>query len=307
MKLADTVLEELWFDEHDDEGAELMASESMAAKVADLVGLKPFPVVAQKVLRILSKSDFRMVEITNALEEDPSLAVGLLRVSNSAFYAGSRSCASIPQAFMRLGSNAVRDVIIAVASLEMFPDTDGLGKRVRDHCATTAAIVHTLTRELVPWFTEGVFLAGLMHDIGKMLLMESGEVLYDRLDTTQTLAPDQVYLNERHMLGYDHAVLGGHVLTSWNIPDPIPKIVAWHHQPSRAYQDSEVGMRVALLRIADHLDAIFRDAPEDPEPHAEALAERSDCEFAGVSADKLKSQLEPLFEARLDALSMFGG
>ena len=66
-------------------------------------------------------------------------------------------------------------------------------------------------------------------------------------------------------------------------------------------------MRVALLRIADHLDAIFQEAPEDPEPLAEALVGKSDCEFAGVSADKLKRQLEPIFEARIDALSMFGG
>jgi putative nucleotidyltransferase with HDIG domain len=307
MKLADTVLEELWFDGYDDEGAELEASESMAAKLAELAGLKPFPVVAQKVLRILANPDFRVVAVTNALEEDPALAAGLLRMANSAYYAGTKSCASIQQAFVRLGSRSVREVVFAVASLEMFPDTDGLGKKVRDHCAATAAIVHTLARELAPKFTEGVFLAGLMHDIGKMLLIETGEIVYAGDNPEETLKPDRIHVDERKILGYDHAVLAGHVLKGWNIPDPIPKMVAWHHQPARAYQDSEVGMRVALLRIADHLDAIFRDTPEEQEPRARALAEKADCDFAGITAEGLRNQLPSLFEARVDALSMFGG
>ena len=307
MKLAGTVLEELWFAETGDEDDEVKASESMAAKLGELSGLKPFPVVAQKVLSVLNRSDFRVVEVTSVLEEDPSLTAGVLRVANSAFFAGAKSVSSVAQAFVRMGVMSVKESVLSVAMMDMFPDTGGLGKRIRDHCAATAAIVQTLARELATHHTEGIFLAGLMHDVGKLLLMETEEVVYDAADLATTLRPDHIHLDERALLGYDHAVLAGHVLTSWNIPDPIPTIVAWHHQATRAYEDHRLGGMVALLRIADHLEWAIAHSPENVEAFIDTFSKGVDCAFLHINATQLKRLVERLFVARSDALVMFGG
>jgi HD-like signal output (HDOD) protein len=60
-------------------------------------------------------------------------------------------------------------------------------------------------------------------------------------------------------------VLGGHVLAKWGLPYPVPKIVAWHHQPARAYQEGgPVAVLVAVLRIADVIDTLVSsDKPTD--------------------------------------------
>ncbi len=307
MKLAGNVFEELWFDEIGTEDEEAKAGESLAAKLGEISGLKPFPLVAQKVLAKLNQPDFRVMEVTSILEEDPALAAGMLRVANSAFFAGAKSCASISQAFVRMGAMAVKESVLSVAMMEMFPDTDGLGKRIRDHCAATAAIVQSLTRDFASQYIEGIFLSGLMHDVGKLLLIESCELVYDASDIDATMASDQMHLDERALLGYDHAILAGHVLRSWNMPEPIPKVVAWHHQPTRAYQDSKLGVMVAMLRIADRLDWMFASEVDDIERHFEAFAKGPDCTVASFDTKKLMGVLDKLYHARADALAMFGG
>ncbi|MCP4606770.1 MAG: HDOD domain-containing protein [Proteobacteria bacterium] len=307
MKLAGSVLEELWFAEDDTTDATEEASQSLAAKVAEVSGLKPFPVVAQRILGFLGNPNFRTVEVTTALEEDPALAAGIMRMANSAFFAGSKQCSSIQQAFVRLGANSVREVVASVATMDMFPDTGGLGKKIRDHCASTAAIVQVLARDFTPRHTEGIFLCGLMHDIAKMLLMESEEIVYSANDSQDVLEPDQIHLNERKVLGYDHAVLGGHVVTSWKIPDPIPKVIAWHHQPTRAYSDNQIGPMIAVLRIADHLDSILRTGPENYDEILESYAKKVDCTYAHISAEDLIRRWDILYQVRADALHLFGG
>ena len=306
MKLAANILEELWFDEPGEDDENAKAAASMAAKLGEINGLKPFPVVAQKVLAKLNQPDFRVVEVTSILEDDPSLAAGVLRVANSAFFAGAKNVSSITQAFMRMGGMSVKESVLSVAMMDMFPDTGGLGKRIRDHCAATAAIVQSLTRDFASRHIEGIFLIGLMHDVGKLLLMESEELIYDTSDLNATLSPDRIHLDERALLGYDHAVLAGHVLTTWKIPEPIPRVVAWHHQPTRAYQDPELGIMVAMLRIADQLDIMF-STDQDMTAFVSEFSKGPDCTFAGLSEESLMGVLDALYHARGDALAMFGG
>jgi HD-like signal output (HDOD) protein len=106
---------------------------------------------------------------------------------------------------------------------------------------------------------------GLLHDIGKLLIMQTRHQSYAELVAAAAGVPDELHLQEREFLGYDHAVLGGHVLAKWGLPYPVPKIVAWHHQPARAYQEGgPVAVLVAVLRIADVIDTLVSsDKPTD--------------------------------------------
>jgi len=305
MALHTSIKEELWFADVEAGDAADAASRSLAAKIAEVQGLKTFPVVAQRVLAILADSNFRVLEVTRALEEDTSLAAGVLRMANSALFATSSKCTSINQAFLRLGAAVVRDVVAAVATMGMFRDSGGVGRIVRDHCAGTAAIVQTLAQDLWPSQLEGLFLAGLMHDVGKLLLIESGESMYLIEGEGDVIEPDTSHQIERGSLGYDHAVLGGHVLMAWQLPAFICRVVAWHHQPERAYQSPEVAMKVALLRVADQIEATLRAEPEDPELFCKEITMGPDCTLAGIGDQDLLKSWDLLRDVRNDALSLF--
>jgi putative nucleotidyltransferase with HDIG domain len=226
-------------------------------------------------------------------------------MANSAFFASAGSVSSINQAFVRLGSRTVKEVVSAVATMAMFPDTTGLGGAIRDHCASTAALSQYIARELVPKQSEGIFLCGLMHDIGKMLLLESGESVYETTDILTALAPNSIHIAEREKLGYDHAILGGHTVTMWNLEGPISKVIAWHHQPARAAEDHELGMMIALLRAADIIDFKLRENAEDLEKWADDFAKSQESEFIGLSARWFKKNLPDLFQIRAESLAMF--
>lgn len=307
MKLAQNVVEELWF--ADPEAAEetsFNASQSLAAKVTTIAGLKTFPVVAHKILQILSRPNYRVIDIKNALEEDPSLASGILKMANSAFFTGYKGISTIEQAFVRLGSRSVRETVLAVATMQMFPDVgDGAGKMIRDHCASVAAIVQALARDFAPKYTDGIFVSGLLHDIGKLMLLDSGEHTYTAEALKNPFSNDEDALEERQTLGFDHGVLAGHVIAAWKLPPPIPTVVAWSHQVSRAYTERDTATMVSLLRLADSLDKLAASEPEDYEQSLERLAKSEAATYLHIDKDALFVRWNTLYMLRGDALMMF--
>jgi HD-like signal output (HDOD) protein len=301
------IVDNLWYLETENDEASTRAKARLADELTKIRALKPFPVVAQKVLDILSNPDFHLAEVTAALEEDPALAAGMLRVANSAFFSGTRPCSSIAQAFVRMGGMAVTESILTVAAMDMFPDLNGLGKKIRDHCASTAALVQTLAREFSPKNSDGIFIAGLMHDVGKLLLIDHESSIYSSMSEEDAMLPNTAHQLEFSTLGFDHAVLVGHVLTLWRFPEPIPIITSLHHQPERAYKDDTIGVMTALLRIADQLDTLFRGPQNSFAAGLDDLASSQDMHYIHRGADDLKVMTGKLYAARLDSLRMFGG
>jgi putative nucleotidyltransferase with HDIG domain len=259
-KVSTSVLEELWFGEDDPEAADAMAAASLAAHLAEIEGLRPFPVVVQKVIAYVARPDFRVEKVRDFIEEDPAMAARLLRMANSAAFQRRMPCASIQDAIVRLGARMVTDLASAMAAMTAFGDLKGTGKMVREHCVGTAAIVRALAYRMGESITPSVaFLVGLLHDIGKLLIIQTRDEAYVSIPGIASGNADEVHLREREILGYDHAVLGGHVLAKWGLPSPVPKVVAWHHQPGRAYKEGgATAALVATLRIADAIDILVR-------------------------------------------------
>jgi len=305
MQFSSYVEQALSFREGESSDAAERASVSLAARLAKIQDLKAFPAVAQKVMQILSEPDLKIMSLAKAVRDDPALGAKVMRAANSAFYSRGRQIASFDQAVVRLGRSAVRDLVAAVATMELFADSKGIGRRFRDHCAATASVSQVLVQRLSPSFSEGAFLAGLLHDIGKLLLISAGEGLYDVMSTDDLVNPDRAHLVERGALGFDHAVLAGQILWHWQIPAPVPKVVAWHHQPSLAYGDPGVDVLTSMVRIADHLGPAITADDSTFEKFAESFAEGPDCRFAGVSASELSRMLPELRAAKSDSLALF--
>ena len=306
-KLSESVLEELWFGEDDQGIADAKAAKSLAAHLAELEGLRPFPVVVQKVIACVSRPDFKTEQVRDLIEEDPALAARILRVANSVAFQTRLPCASIQDAIVRMGARAVTDLAAGMAAMATFADVKGAGKAVREHCVGTAAIVRDLAYREGDGVVPGVvFLAGLLHDIGKLLLMQTRHQTYAQLLGSAVGIANELHLREREILGYDHAVLGGHVLAKWGLPSPLPKLVAWHHQPTRANQAGDsMAVLVALLRVADAIDILVSsDKPIDGAA-AKRLADGSDAVRAGLSEGDIAATLGEAPRLRGEALAIF--
>jgi HD-like signal output (HDOD) protein len=303
-KLATSVLEELWFGEDDPKASDEAAANSLAARLAELEGLRPFPVVVQRVMDYVRRPDFEVRQLQLMIEEDPALSAKVLRVANSAAFAGTQPVASIRDAAVRLGARAISDVTASIAAMALFKDLKGAGRAVRDHMVSTAMVARVLSSRKES-ASPAAYITGLLHDVGKLLLMQTEDPAYEAL-LAEIGNPDEAHLRERELLGFDHAVLAGHTLERWGLPDPIPRIVAWHHQPARAYEaGGEVGLTVALLRVADQLEPMLKTRlPPDP-AKLKRLCSNSDCAHAGIRERDLAALWRELEDAHRDALKLF--
>lgn len=303
-RLAESVIEELWFGDEDPGHSEIEASRSLAAALATSTGLKPFPVVLARALTLLRNPDEPRAKVVSLLEQDPALCGRLLRVANSALYAPKRECVSVSDAILRLGNKNVSDIISGIAVFGMFSDVDGLGLRVRDHSAKVASMARVLAIEWCRDGAEHVFLAGLMHDVGKLMMMQAGTPRYDLMDPKLLAEPDRIHLSERELTGFDHATLGAHVLREWQFPSDVARVVAWHHQPGRAFAaGAEVGLPVALIRLADRIEVL---AGSGDAPHAafcDSLPGDESAAYTNFTAKELRTLWDKLRSACRETLA----
>jgi putative nucleotidyltransferase with HDIG domain len=254
----------------------------------------------------MSHQDFDMDEARKLIESDPALAARILRVANSAAYRGCGPCASIAQAIVRIGATNVSGLAMAMSAMTLFKDLGGVGQSIRDHSAGTAAVA----RELAMCFDEvtlssKVFLAGLLHDLGKLLLIQTGDVAYAAM-VAQEPSPCSLHLREQALWGFDHAILGAHVLVSWNIPEPIPQLIACHHQPKGGQGGaSALAKALDLLRLADVVDWLLGQGCDANSPWVQRLANSPDGVRVGLSEETLPSLWSNLRTIREEALLVF--
>jgi len=305
--LADAVLEELWFGDDDPNRSQGEASHSLASAMAVATGLKSFPAVAQRVLGLLSVPDVQLSKVQEAMESDPSLASQLLRLANSAAFRPRSPYTSLEQAIVRLGTRQVSDLVAGVATLGLFRDTGGIGPRVKEHSVGVAAVARVLATQARDPSVGVAFLAGLLHDVGKLLSLQVAEMPYESLSPELLERADGVHIEERIRLGYDHAVLGAHVLEKWKMDGLLTRAVAWHHQPIRAYEiGGDVAKVVSYLRIGDQAEYLLAAGQEPDDEALESLAADAANTYLDHSVDVYRALWPRFAEARQELLAALG-
>jgi putative nucleotidyltransferase with HDIG domain len=240
-----------WFGGRDQD-AEEAASKSVAATAARIVGAKPFPVAAKRLEELTRTTSARIEQVVMVLESDPALSARLLRLVNSAGYGLKVRCTSVRHAAVLVGTRRLNQVATTAAILDLFESSNTLAAELLEHAAVVGSLCRYLAVHLGLPHDE-LFTCGFLHDIGKIMLLDTERETYPALLREFGGNADSVHEQERRVFGFDHATLGAHVLTAWNIPEPVPKVIAWHHQPARALQDSLLSAMVQTLRLADLL------------------------------------------------------
>jgi putative nucleotidyltransferase with HDIG domain len=285
--------EELWFGTPgDDAELEERAAASMAAVAARVLGAKPFPAAAKRLEELTRSPNAKIQQVVGVLESDPGLSMRLLRLVNSAGYALRVRCTSVRHAASLVGMRRLHQLATTAAVLDLF---DGDRPVVRT-LLTHAAIVGAISRYLavhVDLQPDELFTCGFLHDIGKLMLLDAEGESYLELVNASGDQADTLHVLERERYGFDHAVLGAHVLKSWRIPNPVPRVVAWHHSVGRAYQgDPATAATVQALRLADQLSYLVR-ASEAPESITRA-AESDAARYLGISEPQLAAMWQDL-------------
>lgn len=230
--------------------------------------LPPLPTSAMRVIALTRNPATSASELENVIAQDPALAAGMLRQANSAYYGYARRISSLQEAIVVLGFQAAQGLAMASAVAPLLKiqlvgyeiEQDGLWK----HSMLTAMASQSLCKKLKLPYGDVAFTAGLLHDIGKLVIaiyvQEVGAFLIEKV----ALAKLSYVELEEKVIGYNHATVGGFLAKGWNLPEDLVAAISYHHDPTHAqiYEELASVIHVAnglasMLGVGGGVDSFF--------------------------------------------------
>ena len=192
------------------------------------------PEVYIRVTELLETESATAARIGGAVQTDPTLTARILKLINSAYYGLQNPVTSIPQAVTLLGRQQLQQVLVGSVLAGVFRDFDISAFPLRDfwrHCIKTAIIARQLAMQNARVIDhEAFFTAGLLHDIGWLVIAKVNPGSYEQILTIAQSENKDVVQVETEKLGVTHIEVGVALLEKWGIPGLITECVRKHHE-----------------------------------------------------------------------------
>ncbi len=192
------------------------------------------PIVSQKIMLLLGDEEVSLSKVASLIEKDQALAVKVLKVANSAFYRTLSKVSTIDHALVILGIEEVRAILLAFSIHNFFSGgKNGDFDRTRfwKHAVVCSQIAKYLARYFNLPHDDTLFLSGLIHDMGKVVLdqyfHEEFQEIIDYVSTNHV----SFSKGEREILGITHYQIAAKLLQQWKFPEKVVMQVFYHHAP----------------------------------------------------------------------------
>lgn len=244
-----------------------MTHPSLAEMIARLHKLPAMPAVAMELLSSLSDDNTEVDALARRIAQDQAIAARVLRVANSPFYGLQTQVGSIRDAIVVLGFSSVRSLVLTATVVSGLPAGRCPGfsqEHFWRHGLAVGVAARNLARAL-GHKGDNLFIAGLLHDIGRLAMVVVAPDDYARVIATAHEQDCPWQQAEMSAFGYDHADVGAALAQRWNFPEDIRQALAFHHAPSGGTPGGPAG----LIHYADAIaKALDLDGAEDTQlPH----------------------------------------
>jgi len=212
------------------------------------VALPVFDQTAMRIQEMIDKGEFDPGRVEKLVATDPALSGNLLRHANSSFFGGIEKVVTTRDAIVRLGVKQVAELVILASQEEQYdladPGLKKLAQQLWPHAVACGVGCRWLARRLdMADRASEAFLAGLLHDIGKLLVLR---VLDELMSTRKPgFQPSEGLVLQ--LLDGLHCAQGHSLMQEWNIPEVYQKVVLGHHDESSAHDDALLG----VVRLVD--------------------------------------------------------
>jgi len=273
--------------------------------ILDRIGeIQPLPETVLRLINVLNDMNSTIHHIVETIKYDQAITAQMLRLCNSAYFGLSREVHSINDALRYLGSIKVFQLIMAIHSNSMLSkEQTGYGLPpgiLWKHSASVALASSEFAQRINPSNTGMAFTAGLLHDIGKVILNEY--VAAEFVEITRRISEQKISFveAERETIGFSHEEIGAMIGEKWHLPPIMIRCIRYHHSPSAldppdplvdiVYLSDCVCM---LLGIGLGSDGLCYRA--DSEVMERYDLQESDLEFVGVQVMSELKKIEEIF------------
>ncbi len=223
--------------------------DEIVAKVDELPSL---PDIVVRVMELTEDPDSTAFDINEVINRDQNMTAQVLRMANSVYYGYSRRIATVTDAIVLIGFNAVRSIVLAasvskILKQELSGYVMGEGELWK-HSQCAAVFARLLAKKNKYRSVELAYTATLLHDIGKLVLNSYLSDSYQEVLAAvneENIPFDQA---EDNLFGFNHATVGGKVAEKWKLPRDLVEAIACHHNPEQAVENPEL---TAIVHTAD--------------------------------------------------------
>jgi len=221
-------------------------------RVRQIEGLPPFPATHAEILKLAKSDEASADDLAGKIQMDPSLIATVLKLANSSYYGFTKKTDSLSLAVTRLGMEEVANLIMTAQVFEKLGGMEeGEGLDIMafwKHSVGSAFAARSIAKKLQTE-VESSFLAGMLHDLGKIVLDRFFSDYYKTV--TETVESEEISIEqaEREILGITHADVGGQLATEWKFSKNFLNTILHHHHPRQARRGKRL---VAVIHLADH-------------------------------------------------------
>jgi len=227
----------------------VLTLEQLVQEVRDIPAL---PDVVFKIIKLSEDPNISAQQISKVIATDQAMTTHILKLANSAFYGVPRRISTVSDAVVLLGFKTIKSLAFAASTYGILgKEIKGYSLRKGDlwrHSIGCAICAQTLARKVRYRLPEEAFVAGLIHDVGKVIL---NVYIADQFEAILQMTQERTIpfmMAEEVILGYDHAEVGARVAEKWNLPRDLIHAIRFHHNPGIAEPPH---ILTAIVHVAD--------------------------------------------------------
>jgi len=221
--------------------------------ISDVSKLVSLPEICLKVTTMVEDPDASIDDIGKVISQDPSLTVKILKMSNSAMYGFASEVDTVPRAITLLGTRHIRDLVLATSAFDTFKGISNSLMTMEDfwyHSILCGLAANQLTKLCGLRNGDGLFVGGLLHDIGQLILFnrlpeQSQQAI---LLTMEGQEEYEMHEAENKVIGFNHMQVGQILAENWNLPPYLQYCIGYHHKPELS---PDFKQEVSIIHIAN--------------------------------------------------------
>ena len=193
--------------------------------------LETLPLQAARAFQLASDPNSRLDDFVKVIEADEALSARIIRVANSVYYFRGNQALEIRQAVTNIGLEELRCLLSATMLKSLLSGRTNAREQIWANSIATAICARTLSSRFPELFPGEAFLCGLLHDVGKLIMIQRGARQYDSVIKIVSHGEKDFVQAEEEMFQVNHLEVGKWLGETWNFPDVVIETILNHHQP----------------------------------------------------------------------------